>query len=607
MSALPESHLALKSALLDLLGEVATIAERSGMRTLAGDIRHERIPKLAEERFHLVVLGEFNHGKSTFVNALLGARVLPTGITPTTAVINRVVWAEAPTARAVTRAGEVVRLTPTELEDWVTVEGARSADLAHVEVGYPADVLRDQIVLVDTPGVNDLNEQRAEVTYGYVPRADAVIFLLDAGQALKDSEREFLASHVLEGSRDRLIFVLGKIDLLGPAERDAVEAYVRRGLGKLVAEPSLFSVSAKAWLDGQRDDSGFAPLVEHLGRFLATDRGRLLLDNAATDAARASAYLERNLGLKLHACQLDVADLEKRVTAVRAQLDSSKRKLDELHGRIKAESAAIKAQAKLDLDLFARAFVSALPEQIDAVDAVDVKKYLGSFIQDKFREWTEIEGAKIGALLEQLAEDVIAVTNENASEAASALASRLGPADTAVDIDIDTFKYDVGVYAVGALGTTMLFFVNALAGGLLTLAAPILAIIIKSKVAGDIREQAKERVPGVVLRAADAMGPHFGSCIDDFGRRLSEFVTAAGNTLYRGISEILDQTIAERRQGETAVAAVREETEEKVREVVAIRGKVEAMRAALWRLPAPGETAGSAAEGDAKTTPPDGE
>ena len=69
-------------------------------------------------------------------------------------------------------------------------------------------------MLVDTPGVNDLNEQRAEVTYGYVPRADAVVFLLDAGQALKDSEREFLRSRVLESARDRLIFVLGKMDLL---------------------------------------------------------------------------------------------------------------------------------------------------------------------------------------------------------------------------------------------------------------------------------------------------------------------------------------------------------------------------------------------------------
>src|SRR5262245_62922557 len=120
MSGLTERHRAFKEQLLERLAELAAIAERTGMRTLAGDIRRERIPKLADERFHLVVLGEFNHGKSTFVNALLDARVLPTGITPTTAVINRVVWADQPTARAVTRAGEVLPLTPSEIDDWVT-------------------------------------------------------------------------------------------------------------------------------------------------------------------------------------------------------------------------------------------------------------------------------------------------------------------------------------------------------------------------------------------------------------------------------------------------------------------------------------------------------
>ena len=584
MTQLVGPQLEVKEALLARYATLAEIAERAGMKTLAGEIGRQRIPKLRDERFHLVVLGEFNHGKSTFVNALLGARVLPMGITPTTATINLVTHDEAPRARAVMRSGEVLQLTPVEVEEWVTVEGGRAAEVSHVEVGYPAEILRGNVVLVDTPGVNDLNEQRAEVTYGYVPRADAVIFLLDAGQALKDSEREFLSSHVLEGTRDRLVFILGKTDLLGPDERAAVEAYVRRGLQKLVPEPVLFPLSARAELDGDRAASGFDPLLEYLQGFLARDRGRVLLDNAAVDVARTSAYLQQNLGLKLRASELGLEELEGRVASVRAQLDSSKRKLDELHGRIKAEAAAIKSQARLDLDTFARAFVNVLPEQIDAVDANDVKLYLGSFIEDKFREFAELEGAKIAALLEQLAEDVISVTNENAAEAAQALASQLGPADTAVEIDVDSFKYDVGVYAVAALGTTM-FFVNALAGGLLTLAAPILSILIKSKVAGDIREQAKERVPGVILRAADAMGPHFASCVDDYGRRLSEFVTSAGNTLYRGISEILDQAIAERRQSDAAVEAVRQETGERLRQVAALREEVAGLRASLWADP----------------------
>ena len=78
---------------------------------------------------------------------------------------------------------------------------------------------------------------------------------------------------------------------------------------------------------------------------------------------------------------------------------------------------------------------------------------------------------------------------------------------------------------IGALGTTVLLFVNVFAVGLLTLAAPILAVVLKSKVAGDIRQQAKEKVPGAIFHAAAAMKPHFDQCVDDFSTRLREFVT----------------------------------------------------------------------------------
>src|SRR5512146_2381061 len=94
-----EHHKQAKREIVARFTQLAEVAEAVGMITLARDIRTTRIPKLESERFHLVVLGEFNHGKSTFVNALLGAETLPTGITPTTAAINHVVYSTHPTAR----------------------------------------------------------------------------------------------------------------------------------------------------------------------------------------------------------------------------------------------------------------------------------------------------------------------------------------------------------------------------------------------------------------------------------------------------------------------------------------------------------------------------
>jgi GTP-binding protein EngB required for normal cell division len=577
-----EHHKQAKREIVARFQQLADVAEGVGMITLARDIRTTRIPKLEAERFHLVVLGEFNHGKSTFVNALLGSDILPTGITPTTASINHVVWAQQPTARVVLTTGESKFLDPGQLKEWVTVAGGHASEVAYVELGFPSELVKNNVVLVDTPGVNDLNEQRAEVTYGYVPRADAVVFLLDAGQALKDSEREFLRSRVLESARDRLIFVLGKMDMLSADERVAVTEYVKGGLTKLMPEPVVYPLSAKDWARSKDPASGMPELLAYLERFLARDRAQVILDNAAGDAARTAAYLENNLGVLMHAYDLDLTELEQRITAVREQLDTSKRKLDELLIRIDADAASIKNQIGLDLEAFARAFVQALPAQIDAVDANDVKAYLPAFIEDKFKEWSEVEGARLAAMLEHLAEQVISITNENVAAAAAMLAERLGPEDTAVEISVDSFKYDIGIYAMGALGTTVMFFVNALAGGLLTIAAPIMAIILKSKIAGDIRIQAKERVPAAVLKAAEVMKPHFDKCIDDFARRLSEFVSNAGNTLYRGISEILDRTMTERREHAGGIAELKSATTRQILQIRATTSALRQLREGLW-------------------------
>src|SRR5262245_56751033 len=93
--------LELKFDLVGNLTTIAGLAREVGSESVQKQIEEERIPKLEEERFNLVVLGEFNHGKTTFVNALLGASVLPAGVTPTTAAIHHIRWAETPTARVI--------------------------------------------------------------------------------------------------------------------------------------------------------------------------------------------------------------------------------------------------------------------------------------------------------------------------------------------------------------------------------------------------------------------------------------------------------------------------------------------------------------------------
>src|SRR4051794_30400156 len=92
-----------KNELITELQTLAALAQKAGTASLHDRLVNDRLPRLMEERMVLVVLGEFNHGKTTFVNALLGGTVLPTGITPTTALIHEVRHGETPRADVVFR------------------------------------------------------------------------------------------------------------------------------------------------------------------------------------------------------------------------------------------------------------------------------------------------------------------------------------------------------------------------------------------------------------------------------------------------------------------------------------------------------------------------
>jgi small GTP-binding protein len=579
------AQIEIKHGIINALTDTANLATDLGMSTLATDLTRTRIPKLQEERFALVVLGEFNHGKSTFVNALCGAAILPAGITPTTATINHLVWADKPRAKAHLVDDTEKDVDPKALADWVTIEGREASHVKYVEIGWPADILKEKVTLVDTPGVNDINEQRAEITYTYIPRADAVIFLLDGAQVLKQSERAFLEQRILRRSKDKLIFVLGKIDLLAPDEREEALRYCRDHLGQIVLEPMIFAVSAKRALspdEKQRNASGFAPLLEYLQKYLAEERSRVLLDNAVNDGLRTCGYLKQNLGIKRRSLSLALGELEQRIQRVRLQLDGTHANLRATHAKIRAESEAIKAGMRLDLEEFVKRLNERLPEEIDRVDADEVRRYLGPFVQDVWKSWAEEEGEKIAGQLERLAEEIIQVTNENVTEAMALLARELGPTEAKVDVEVDTLKYDVGVFALGALGTGIFLFVNTLVGGLLTIAAPILAVVLKGRASGELKTQAKKSLPEVMHNAADTVRPKFEQIIEDFQARLADFVTAAGDALHKGISEVLDRALAERRSQGADTEERNREIGAQLEKLGAVEANLAALRDRLW-------------------------
>ena len=576
---------AQKSDVLSSLREVAALAEDAGAKSLADRLRGDRIPRLDEERFHLVVLGEFNHGKTTFVNALLGAPVLPTGVTPTTAVIHHVVHGETPHAKAV--GADAEHDVPVEqVADYEVGGKAAEEEVRYLQVDYPAAILEGGVVLVDTPGVNDLNSTRAEITYSYLPKADAILFLLDAGQILKESERAFIANKLLAQSRDKVIFVINKIDLLDEEEREEALAYARGHLARLVDEPRVYAVSAEKALEGDLDGSGLAALTGELRTYLTEERGRVLLDNALDAGLRAAGTLEQSIRIQKRALEMDQEELERRLEALEKDLSHSEEMADKRERQIRESLSAVKAIVRRETEEFGKRFALAIPGEIESSKAEDLKRYLPSFMEERFRAFADQQGEELAKRLEKVAEEAIAFVTEDAQERSRKLDELLGGTGPEVDLSVNTLAYDVGVIALGAFGIGIMALSNVFVGGAMTLAAPVLAYFFRGRADKEMKKRAQEEAPKAIEEAAKKLAEAFDAQIDGFGDKLVEFVRSANEEVTRSIAEVVRTARTARQEGDEELEELTQTVGTSMGRLRAVADKMETLRKALWIPPA---------------------
>jgi small GTP-binding protein len=239
------------SALREALGHLDASAD--SVAALAQSIEQ------LDELFLVVIVGEFNSGKSAFINALLGASVLKEGVTPTTVQVN------------------VLQFGP---------EPARHERSPHLHViSAPVDLLRE-IHIVDTPGTNAVIREHEAITAEFVPRSDLVLFVTSADRPFTESERLFL-----DGVREwgkKILVVINKVDLFDtPAQLEEVRSFVaEQGRRLLGTEPEIFPVSARLAQRAKAGDpaawapSGFERLETYIrDRLDEHERVRLKLAN----------------------------------------------------------------------------------------------------------------------------------------------------------------------------------------------------------------------------------------------------------------------------------------------------------------------------------------
>lgn len=274
--------------------------------------------------FRLVVMGEIKKGKSSFVNALLGEHdLLPTQSDVATSTVYKLLYGPHRKFKVffqpdidTGKRRELVEISAEQLKDYGTEDGnpnnEKRVDFIGVELPHP--LLKEGLVLVDTPGVGGLFRAHRDISLRYAPNADAVFFVLDSVESvISKDEIEFLRELTTKGTK-RVFFVQTKTDLADTEQWLAWKTRNKQVLSESLGIPSAqlhyFPVSSKLKKiadkrnDGRRlTDSGFLTVLDFLHRGLMTAKDRQMAGDVAQQFIQTCRQLTLGVQEQVHLYQ----------------------------------------------------------------------------------------------------------------------------------------------------------------------------------------------------------------------------------------------------------------------------------------------------------------
>ncbi len=339
--------------------------------------------RLAGQHFQMAVLGQFKRGKSTFINALLGAPLLPIAVVPLTAVPVFISKATSPVARVHfldDRANEQLSaVTPDDIRQFlfrfVSEEANPKNELgvARVDLCYPAPILANGVILIDTPGVGSTFRHNTEAALRVLPECDAVLFVISVDPPITEVEIEYLKQ--IKAKSGKLAFILNKTDYLQPEERERVAEFVKRTLEQHNLWPpdtAIFAVSATEALDAKQTanqaelkSSGLGKVERYISRDLVAQKGGLLAEAVRSKAADIAAEAIAEIQVHIRAVQMPLEALASKCRAFEQTLASIEVQRRTIRDLLDGERRRLRDQLEERTELLRKAATTTLTKIVD--------------------------------------------------------------------------------------------------------------------------------------------------------------------------------------------------------------------------------------------------
>jgi ribosome biogenesis GTPase A len=327
--------------------------------------------RLSKGRLHFAVLGQFNRGKSTFINALLQIKALPTSVLPLTSVPTVIEYGAEQRCKIRFLDGSedlVIKDSAEEIEDalrkYVAEENnpKNRLQVKDVYVSCASGLLENGTALIDTPGFGSTHLHNTQTTLDLLIECDAALFLLSADPPMTQTEMEFL--RLVKERVPKIFFILNKVDLLTPEGLEEVDRFIRNILTGELGFPSDTTLYHTCAIKGYDKGSGLDAVKNDLLDFMVKEKYFTLSEALSDKYNEAMSGTKNLLDTKLNDKLAPIDAVRQEITAITTAIQSLSLELESQIKKSAEEKDAIdnlvKTRTKEDAEHYAQSMDTAL-------------------------------------------------------------------------------------------------------------------------------------------------------------------------------------------------------------------------------------------------------
>ncbi len=369
----------VRREIADRLSNIATVINKSeleaaeasgklGLETDSQDISFAS-ENLRQGVFRVLVLGDMKRGKSTFINVLIGEKLLPSDVNPCTALLTILRFGLTKKVTVYFKEGRYPEqldfetfkqqyiIDSDEAKKLESENKSAFPNVSHAVIEYPLPLLENGIEIVDTPGLND-TEARNEISLSYINNCHAILFVFRASQPCTLQERRYLENYI-KGRGLTTFFLINGWDeiregLIDPEDveelaesEEKLHRVFRTNIGEYcqidgqdIYNDRVFKISSLKALrlrlkdqNAALDNTGFPEFLGAINTFLTQERAIAEIRQARTLARLGCVRVREAVERRIPLLEQDVNELKQRITSVEPEFG----KLHEIRDRFQEE------------------------------------------------------------------------------------------------------------------------------------------------------------------------------------------------------------------------------------------------------------------------------